>query len=73
MNPPDGQWINLTVTVAKQDDGSYAGTMHVGVAGWHVRGWHKGADGVLRAEICAPSDPVWDAVMDQMGSKVWAG
>ena len=73
MNRPDGHWINLTLTVARQPDGSFAGRMSVGAAEWHVRGWHKASDGSLQAEICAPYDPDWEAVMEQFGSNVMSG
>ena len=70
MNPPDGHWNELTITVTTQPDGTVAGVMSVGGVTWHLRDWRRAASGVLRGQISSPSDPEWEALLDRLGSKV---
>lgn len=68
---PDG-WSDLTLIVSQGPDG-IGGTLTIGGAAYHVRGWHRAASGVLKAEVQAIRDPEWEAYLERATRHMEAG
>jgi hypothetical protein len=60
-------WQPLTMDMRKLPDGSVSGVLTLGLFQFHLRGWHKDASGILRAEYAPKLDGEWMAEMTRRG------
>ena len=72
LPPFDDQWVPLTLTATPDGNGKAEGVLTVGGAIYHVRGWHRAASGVLKAEVQAVRSAEWEAYLDRVTAKAVA-